>query len=109
LSCSKDEESTLDQRLVGTKWQTKDVVYEMFYGGVAYDVYEFTSDTEVEEYTVKNGSIVDTDGTYTYTLIFPKLTIHHGQNEYSFTFKDSRTIVRDNANEYAAYMKYIKQ
>lgn len=108
LSCSKDE-NTLDQRLVGTKWQTRATAYEIVYGGTAYDVYEFTSETQVDNYTVKNGNVVDTDGTDTYNLNYPNLTIHHGESDYNFTFKDSRTIVRVGANEYSPYMKYIKQ
>ena len=106
----KEVPVTLDNRLVGTKWQTEDIVYEMFFGKTAYDVYEFISTTEVENYTKKNGSIVQTNGTLKYILKYPTLLIvKNDTTTYDFGFKDSRTIVRVGANEYAAYMKYIKQ
>lgn len=108
--CNVDVKVTLDTRLVGTKWQTEDIAYEMFYGKTAYDVYEFISTTEVENYTIKNGSIVQTNGTLKYILKYPTLSIvKNNTTTYDFEFKDSRTIVRVGANEYAAYMKYIKQ
>ncbi|MDP4239091.1 MAG: Ig-like domain-containing protein [Bacteroidota bacterium] len=106
----KEVPVTLDNRLVGTKWQTEDIVYEMFFGKTAYDVYEFISTSEVENYTKKNGSIVQTNGTLKYILKYPTLSIvKNDTTTYDFEFKDSRTIVRVGANEYAAYMKYIKQ
>lgn len=111
LSCSKDDDTpSLDNRLVGTKWQTRDTVYEVFFGGVAYDVYEFISTTEVEQYTTKNGSVVESDGTFSYTLNYPLLTIIIDEKTiYEFEFKDSRTIVRKGRDEFMPYMKYLKQ
>ncbi len=111
FSCSKDDDTpSLDNRLVGTKWQTRDTVYEVFFGGVAYDVYEFISTTEVEHYTTKNGSVVDSDGTFKYTLNYPSLSIVIDEKTiYEFEFKDSRTIVRKGRDEFMPYMKYLKQ
>lgn len=115
IGCEK-EDAGLDKRLVGTKWQTRDSIYEVFYGGVCYDVYEFVSVTEVENYTTKNGNIVDMNGTFKYKLNYPYLTIYKvwsdgDTSELVFVFRDSRTIVREgeNINEYAPYMKYIRQ
>ena len=115
-SCGKEniEEDILDERLVGTKWQTKDIVYEAFFGGTCFDVYEFISTTEVENYTTRNGNIDDVSGTYTYTLEYPKITIHKvnsdgEKSDLNFVFQDSRTMVREGVNEYNIYAKYIKQ
>lgn len=116
LGCDKNEEVGLDDRLVGTKWQTRDSIYEVFYGGVCYDVYEFISTTEVENYTTKNGNVDDMNGTFKYELNYPYITIYKVKSdgnisELDFVFRDSRTMVRDgeNINEYASYMKYIRQ
>jgi len=111
--CKKDDGDggpKLDDRLVNTKWETRATAHEIVYGGIAYDVYEFISTTEVENYTVKNGRVVRSDGTFPYTLNYPELTINKEEgNVYVFEFKDSRTIVRKGASEYSPYMKYIKQ
>lgn len=115
MGCSKEEsnqEPQLDDRLVGTEWITEDTVYELFYGGVCYNVFEFTSTTTFENYTTQNGRVVDSDGEFSYTLEYPILTLHSMNSDgddYIFEFKDSRTIVRSGANEYMSYMKYIKQ
>jgi len=104
------EEEKLDDRLVGTKWQTRDDVYEMIWGGVAYDTYEFTSATEAERYTVKGGSAVQSRGAYTYELDYPNLNLIDKDGDIlDFEFKDTRTIVRKGRNENIAYNKYIKQ
>lgn len=105
-------EPKLDDRLVGTKWQTRDTVYELFYGGTAYNVYEFLSTTEVEDYVVKNGNVVDSHGIHTYELNYPTLTIHTDSDttpKLVFEFKDTRTIVRVGQSESSPYMKYVKQ
>ncbi|RZT96009.1 hypothetical protein EV201_0638 [Ancylomarina subtilis] len=113
FSCSKDDEDVtpkLDERLVNTKWETYDLAYSIIYGGTAYEVYEFISSTEVEQYTSKNGKIVDTDGTYSYTLEYPNLTITKEDNKKAdFIFKDTRTFIRVGAEENDYYAKYIKQ
>ena len=72
ISCTKDK---LDDRLVGTKWQTEDVIHKMFYGGVCYRVYEFISVTEGERYTTRNGVVSSSDGAFTYILNHPSMTI----------------------------------
>lgn len=101
---------SLDNRIVGTKWSTRDIVYEAFNGGTAYDFYEFVSTSDVENYTVKNGITVSSKGSFKYILNYPELSIiKDATTTYVYEFKDSRTIVRKNMNEYAAYMKYIKQ
>lgn len=116
LGCNKNEEVGLDDRLVGTKWQTRDSIHEAFYGGVCYDVYEFISTTEVENYTTRNGNVDDMNGTFKYELNYPYITIYEVKSdgnisELDFVFRDSRTMVRDgeNINEYASYVKYIRQ
>lgn len=116
VGCSKEEEGDTSNVLVGTKWQTQDSLYEIFYGGDCFDVYEFTSTSEVENYTIRNGNIDDVDGVYQYTLVYPNITIHKIDSEgksmdLDFVFKDSRTMIRagENVNEYALYMKYLKQ
>ena len=112
-SCSKTVGDKLDDRLVGTKWQCRDIVYEAFFGGTCYQVYEFISTTEVELYTTRNGVVDDSNGTLTYTLNYPKIVIDNidgdgNKKPTSYTFEDSRTMVRDGA-ENGAYTKYIKQ
>ena len=103
----------LDDRLVGTKWQTSDFAYKIIYGGNPYDVYEFVSTTEVENYTTSGGNVVKSDGTYTYKLDYPHITINHkssdGITPNHYTFKDSRTMVRDGVKESQPYATYIKQ
>ena len=111
--CSKgdgEKEPQLDDRLINTKWQTRASAYEIVYGGTAYDVYEFVSTTEVENYTTKNGNVVDSNGSFAYELNYPSLVIHKdAETSYEYEFMDSRTIVRVGANENMPYMKYIKQ
>ena len=113
VSCEKSEPTKLDDRLVGTKWQTSDYAYKLVYGGNPYEVYEFVSVTEVECYTINAGSVVRSKGTYTYKLDYPHITINLvSSGEVAptpYTFKDSRTMVRDNVDESKPYAKYIKQ
>ncbi|MBR2228215.1 MAG: hypothetical protein IJ893_10155 [Bacteroidales bacterium] len=112
--CQKvDEQTQLDDRLVGTKWETSDYAYKVIYGGSPYEVYEFVSVAELECYTTNAGKVVKSHGTYTYTLDYPHITINvvtsSGTNPTHYTFKDSRTMVRDDVDEYSPYAKYIKQ
>ena len=113
-SCQKpDGNNSLDDRLVGTKWQTSDYAYKIIYGGNPYEVYEFVSTSELECYTTSGGNVVKSYGTYTYTLDYPSITINvstsSGTTPTHYTFKDSRTMVRDGVDEYQPYAKYIKQ
>lgn len=109
----EDEVNKLDDRLVGTKWQTSDYAYKLIYGGNPYDVYEFVSTTEVENYTTNGGNVVKSYGTYTYKLDYPHITINYkssdGITPTEFTFKDSRTMVRDGVKESQPYATYLKQ
>ena len=112
--CQKtDPQYKLDDRLVGTKWETSDYAYKIIYGGNPYEVYEFVSVTELECYTTNAGKVVKSYGTYTYTLDYPHITINvvtsSGTNPTHYTFKDSRKMVRDDVDEYSPYAKYIKQ
>ena len=109
LSCSSDQEDVADKRLVNTKWQTRDWAYEMVYGGTAFDVYEFTSATEVDNYTLVGTSKVDFYGTFTYELSYPNLIIHASDGDRSYTFANSGAMTRDGFNEYAFYREYIRQ
>lgn len=111
LSCSKDEESTLDQRLVGTKWTTVDVVEGWFSGGTSYRTYEFTTASSGSIYTTKNGNVIETYGDLTYVLAYPNISITDDEGKvYKYTFKDSRTmVVYNTTNEYGYYQKYVKQ
>jgi hypothetical protein len=111
VGCSKEKDNApkLDDRLVNTKWQTRAVAYEIIYGGTAYDVYEFISTTEVEQYTVKNNNVVQSLGTLQYTLKYPDLTIQNEKGNLDFEFQDSRTFVRKGTNGSSPYQKYIKQ
>lgn len=109
----EEEQVQLDDRLVGTKWQTSDFAYKLIYGGNPYEVYEFISTTEVESYTTNAGSVMKSYGTFTYMLEYPHITINvvssSGTNPTHYTFKDSRTMVRDDVSESNPYAKYIKQ
>ena len=114
VGCHKsDQQSKLDDRLVGTKWQTSDYAYKIIYGGNPYYVYEFISVTELECYTTSGGNVVKSRGTYTYTLNYPHITINivssDGTTPTHYTFKDSRTMVRDDVDEYTPYAKLLKQ
>lgn len=109
-----ETEPKADDRLVGTKWQTEDDLYEIFFGGVAYDVYEFVSVSQVEHYTTQNGNVVDMDGTFEYELNYPKIVIHATNSDgeavdYNFTFTDSRTMVRDGVDSSNFYSTYLRQ
>ena len=113
-SCHKgDTTPELDDRLVGTKWQTSDHTYKLFYGGNPYEVFEFISTTELECYITNNGKVVKSNGIYTYSLEYPHITINIGSSSGTtptkYTFKDSRTMVRDGWDEYTPYAKYIRQ
>ena len=110
-SCSKDEESLLDKRLVGTKWTTVDVVEGWFSGGTSYHTYEFTSASNGSIYTTKNGNVIETYGDFTYILTYPNIKITKTDGTIlNYTFKDSRTmVVYNTTNEYGSYQKYVKQ
>lgn len=119
-SCSKDDgedEVKLDDRLVGTKWSCEDPVYKLLYGGVCYQFYEFTSTTKVEQYTTKNGAVVDSDGEFDYTLNYPDITINTIDSDgkvkpYNYKFTDSRTMVMvkvDGTLATGSYSTYYKQ
>ncbi len=57
-SCSKSQpEDQPDDRLVGTKWKTVDIVGQAFLGGNCFDVYEFISTSEVENYQTRDGNV----------------------------------------------------
>ena len=113
--CQKvgDDQPKLDDRLVGTKWQTSDFAYKLLFGGNPYEVFEFVSTTELECYTTNGGNVVQSHGTWTYSLDYPHIIINEVSSgeitENHFTFKDSRTMVRDGVDEYNPYAKYIKQ
>ena len=106
-SCTKD---ILDDRLVGTKWQSEDFVYKLFYGGVCYEVYEFISATEGERYTTRNGVVASSDGTFTYVLNHPSITITLNDGEIEeFIFIDSRTMRKANAVREGPGVTYYRQ
>ena len=112
--CQKtNQQSKLDDRLVDTKWQTSDYAYKILYGGNPYYVYEFISVTELECYTTSSGNVVKSRGTYSYTLDYPHITVNvvtsDGTTPTHYTFKDSRTMVRDDVDENTPYAKLIKQ
>lgn len=118
IGCQKneikeEEQVKLDDRLVGTKWQTSDYAYKLIYGGNPFEVYEFISTTEVEDYTTNGGNVVKSYGTYTYQLDYPHITINVVSSSATtpthYTFKDSRTMVRDDVSESTPYAKYLKQ
>lgn len=77
-----------DDRLVGTKWQTRDVSYEAMYGGDAYNVYEFISTSEVKNYIVKNDNIEKLYGTFQYELAYPKLAIYYVYSDGSIEIRN---------------------
>ena len=117
FSCTKtgtDNEPKLDDRLVNTKWQCEDNASELLFGGTCYEVYEFISTTEVDRYTTRNGVVRSSDGTFKYTLEYPKITIYaktskgEDDTEY-FTFTDNRTMVRDGTDGKGFYAKYMRQ
>lgn len=112
-SCTKEEDK-LDDRLVGTKWQTRDNVHEWFYGGICYQVYEFVSTIYVEKYTTRNGNVDDSDGSFNYELNYPNITIHEFDsdgkpNDQKFVFTDSRTMQREGTTGNDYYQRYLKQ
>ena len=108
------EEPKLDDRLVGTIWQTNDEVSHLFYGGTCYLIYEFISTTQVESYTKRNGSVYKSYGTLNYELDYPHLIIHEKNSDGSirddhYTFKDSRTFTLDGTPGTLAYQIFIRQ
>jgi|GEM_PF-1907973 len=114
LSCSKDEESTFEQELVGTKWIALDWYYTDVYEGACYEIYEFISATNVKLYVTKNGEVVkDALGsqTCTYVLTYPYIAIYYpntGKTD-NFLFTDSRTMIRDGYESGDLSGKYLKQ
>lgn len=115
-SCRKDksDEQRLDDRLVGTIWQTDDEISHLFYGGTCYLIYEFISTTQLESYTKRNGAVYKSWGTLNYELDYPKLVIHEKQSDGTirddhYTFKDSRTFTLDGTPGTLAYQIFIRQ
>jgi hypothetical protein len=103
-------EVILDDRLVGTKWETRATREDMIFGGTNYDVYEFISTSRVRRYIIKEGKIVHSDGVYIYALDYPRLFIEDSERkEVVFNFKDSKTFIRYGAKAYESYVKYVRQ
>ena len=93
-SCTKD---TLDDRLVGTVWRcTKPIIDTRNGVTIGYQYYEFVSTTEAERYVKRNYIVVSSDGTFTYTLNYPKMIVTDNKygvvNSEEFVFTDSRTM-----------------
>ena len=116
ISCSKSEEKkeSLDDRLVGTKWQTRDIACEVIYGGTCYEVFEFINTYQVEDYTIRGGSVISTSGTYVYELDYPHITISQknadgGYVPVKYTFTDTRTMLKDGVSPSTYYAKWIRQ
>lgn len=106
--CEKEE--TKDNRLVGTKWYCSDLVTQIFYGSNAVDVYEFVNENQVEEYVSDGTRVIHSEGSYEYTLDYPHLKISRKRDDgtdYSYTFKDSRTLVQD--GDQSGFFVYLKQ
>ena len=104
VGCSKDEDQ-LDNRLVGTKWQAADPYYGLIYGGTCYHVIEFVSESEVDYYYTRNGSVDRFLGTYNYVLTYPKVEINGGK----YTLTNSRTLSSDGASSSDIYAIHFKQ
>lgn len=116
VACGEDKsgEFQLDDRLVGTIWQTDDDISHLFYGGNCYLIYEFISTTQLESYTKRNGSVYKSYGTLNYELDYPQLVIHEKQSDGTirddhYTFKDSRTFTLDGTPGTMAYQIFIRQ
>lgn len=93
-SCTKD---TLDDRLVGTVWRCTKPVIDTRDGSImGFQYYEFVSTTEVERYLKRNDVVVNSYGTFTYTLNYPKMIVTENKygmvNSEEFAFTDSRTM-----------------
>ena len=93
-SCTKD---TLDDRLVGTVWRCTKPVIDTRDGSImGFQYYEFVSTTEVERYLKRNDVVVNSYGTFTYTLNYPKMIVTETKygmvNSEEFVFTDSRTM-----------------
>lgn len=93
-SCTKD---TLDDRLVGTVWRCTEPVIDTRNGAImGFQYYEFVSTTEVERYLKRNDVVVNSYGTFTYTLNYPKMIVTETKygmvNSEEFVFTDSRTM-----------------
>ena len=93
-SCTKD---TLDDRLVGTVWRCTNPVIDTRDGSImGFQYYEFVSTTEVERYLKRNDVVVNSYGTFTYTLNYPKMIVTETKygmvNSEEFAFTDSRTM-----------------
>ncbi len=93
-SCTKDK---LDDRFVGTVWRcTKPIIDTRNEFIIGYQFYEFVSTTEIERYVKRNDIVVSSDGTFTYTLNYPKMIVTDNKygiaNSEEFVFTDSRTM-----------------
>ena len=93
-SCTKD---ILDDRLVGTVWRCTKPVIDTRDGSImGFQYYEFVSTTEVERYVKRNDIVISSDGTFTYTLNYPKMIVTENKygvvNSEEFAFTDSRTM-----------------
>lgn len=92
-----DDESKLDDRLVGTKWYSSAVRDGSDDNRNVYRVYEFKSATEVKDYLFENGVILHFIGLYPYELDYPTLIIYTDDDanpEYKFQFLNEQTIFR---------------
>lgn len=110
-SCNK-EGGNLDNRLVGTKWQSEDYLYEMIFGGDCFNVLEFVSENEVEQYVTRNGNIDHFIATHKYTLNYPSLIIRYVSDDgvtkdCEFTFENSRELIKDGIGTFND--RYVRQ
>ncbi len=59
VGCATIEEEAADDRLVGTRWEARDLPYEEQQGGAsAYNIYEFICPRLVEQYVMQDGHVV---------------------------------------------------
>lgn len=105
IGCEK-EDAGLDKRLVGTKWACA------FYD--AYDIYEFTSVSKVQNYMIEDGIVTDYDGTFDYVLDYPYLYIYRINSSgeryaLEFIFENGHKFIRTEENWLGLLDEYTKQ
>lgn len=105
IGCEK-EDAGLDKRLVGTKWAC--AYYD------AYDIYEFTSVSKVQNYMIEDGIVTDHDGTFDYVLDYPYLYIYRINSSgeryaLEFIFENGHKFIRTEETWLGLLDEYTKQ
>ena len=100
VGCSKDDEPTPNNELVGTTWKWNNYLYSALNGGTWYQVITFTSnDMYTTYYQKSDGLIRDKDENCKYTFEKPNITLYYSDGEKWNTFILKGSYICPSTNE----------